>query len=82
MTYEHAKLVQSVCESEERAAAAVLKKWDADKRPDGSTPDFIKALTAWKVAKNNYDVAFASLRKINQYVNKHFKKEERAARRK
>ena len=80
MTYEQAKLVKSTCESELKAADESLKKWEPLKLPNGLTPDYVRGLPEWQEAKAKQVKAFADLRNINQYMNKHFKKEMRAER--
>lgn len=50
------------------------------KGPMGLTPDAVRATPEWKKAKQEFDAAFADLRKFNAMFAKIFAKELRAER--
>ena len=59
---------RDAAEARVSAASARLKAFP--RRPDGRTPDEIRATPEWVAAKREYDHAFSALRKINEARNR------------
>lgn len=77
-TYEQARTVRDNAEQTLKRAGAIMDRFP--KGPMGLTPDSVKAIPEWKAAKMEADQAFATLRAINAFIVKYFKKESRAER--
>lgn len=79
-SYETAKVIRDARQASLDAASNEMKKFDHLRLPNGLTPDAVKALPEYQCAKIASEFAFAGLREINGYINKHFKKERKAER--
>lgn len=77
-TYEEAKAIADKLWDASRAAGEVMNKFP--KGPMGMTPDEVKKTPEWQKAKRNADSAHNAVRAINDYINRHFKKEYAADR--
>jgi len=76
MTYEEAKVYKKELEEINDINSDRLGYFDElGKTSMGLTPDHVKALPEWKVAKNSFDSSFAELREFNTFFIKTFKKE-------
>lgn len=83
MTYEEAKTYQQKLEDENKVASIKLREFDKlGKTNLGLTPDHVKALPEWQIAKKESKRAFAELRNFNGWFVKVFKREYAAERRK
>lgn len=78
MNYSVLKTAQRNLEKDVMAASNALNKFPSG--DFGLTPDSVKFTPEFKAAKKAYNDAFQTYRKMNQYINKNFKKEEAAAR--
>lgn len=79
MTYAEAKLIAAALDAEVSRAGAAMDVFP--RGPMGLTPDSVKATVEWKIAKHQFDAAFAKLRNFNGAFVKAFAKEMRDERR-
>ena len=73
MNYEEAKLHKQELERISDINGNKLNSFE--KGEMGLTPDHIKVLPEFQIAKREFDKSFAELRKFNEYFVKTFKKE-------
>lgn len=79
MNYQEAKAAAEQARTLSKQYGQVLSAFP--RGPMGLTPDHIKFSPPYRQAKANYDAAFAQERRVNAYLNKHFKKEQQQERR-
>ncbi|GMX64419.1 hypothetical protein Elgi_36880 [Paenibacillus elgii] len=83
MNYEEAKAYREKLEEKNKDDSNALKEFNKHyKSAMGLTPDHVKALPEWKLAKKVCDASFTELRNFNEWFVKTFKKEYAADRRK
>jgi hypothetical protein len=83
MNYEEAKIYRDKLEEKNNADSVNLKTFDKfGKTNIGLTPDHVKEMPEWKLAKSTFEKSFAELRNFNGWFVKTFKKEIQADRRK
>jgi hypothetical protein len=75
MTYEEAKAHAKKLEEKNKVDVDKLKAFDKYKDAMGVTPDHIRALPEWKIAKEAFARSFDELRNFNGWFVKTFKKE-------
>jgi hypothetical protein len=81
MTYEEAKVIKQQLNEKVDADSATLKEFDKyGLGVMGLTPDHVKEMPEWKLAKQNFEKSFAELRNFNGWFVKQFKKEYAAER--
>ena len=78
MTYPEALALRNQIETRVSALGAVLRAFPS--RPNGLTPDDVKATPAWQTARALHDSAFAELRAFNARFVKMYAEELRADR--
>lgn len=79
MTFTEAKALAATLDAEASRLGAILQAFP--KGPMGLTPDAVRATAEWKLAKHQFDAAFAKLRNFNGAFTKAFAKEIREERR-
>lgn len=82
MNYAEAKDIAANLDAEVSRTGKALNSFP--KGPMCLTPDAVRATAEWKIAKHQFDTAFAKLRNFNGVFSKAFAKEmkeERKARR-
>ena len=72
-TYEEAKLFASEARLKTDGASKALKVFP--KGEMGLTPDSVRNTEEWKLAKKNFNIAFAKEREINIFIRRNFKQE-------
>lgn len=76
MTYEEAKLRKQELEDMVDTVGLKLKEFEKyGKSSLGTTPDHVREMPEWIIAKKEFDQAFAELRNFNGWFVKTFKKE-------
>ena len=82
MTFEEAKLHKQKLEDKNKMDSNKLKEFDnLGKGAMNMTPDHVKEMPEWKLAKRNFQTSFNQLREFNGWYVKSFKKELLAERR-
>lgn len=79
MNYSEAKALSAALDIEVTRAGDIINAFP--KGPMGLTPDAVRVTPEWKLAKRNFDTAFAKLRAFNSYYVKTFSIELRRERR-
>jgi hypothetical protein len=76
MTYQEACTLKKQLEIETDRASENLRAFDKfGKSSIGTTPDFVRDMPEWRMAKRQFDIAFKNQREFNQKFVKQFKKQ-------
>lgn len=82
MTFEEAKSHKQNLEAINKLDSDKLKEFDKyGEGVMGMTPDHVRAMSEWQLAKRNFQESFNKLREFNGWYVKAFKKELLAERR-
>lgn len=82
MTFEEAKLHKQNLEAQNKIDSDKLNEFEKfGEGVMGMTPDHVREMPEWQLAKRNFQVSFNQLREFNGWYVKTFKKELLAERR-